>query len=462
MQSGAVEGGESAVQVPTEGAPVDAAGASGAVGATGPSTAGGATAARPGGAAAGTPTGGDAGGGAAAPAAGADTGGVQLGKGPCRSDGRMSGIAKYMPPCLSFTGDNGGATARGVERQHDQGHPVREPDRPRHPGDPQERQARRRPARGHPGVRGAVQVRQPPLRDLRPRGRLRGVPGQRSPTRTTRPCGPTPSASPRRRRPSPSSPGRRCSARSSPRAASSASAPSGSRRSSTRRTRRTSSARSRRPTRSATHTGEYIGKRLKGKPAQVGGRRERPDAGLQVQGAQVRPHLHRGPAGPRRPRGQADPRRHGPRAVEERRGAGRRGVVPLRPRPQPAGHDHDDRQDERGRRDDGDPRRRPADADPHHDRGDPPGLLPRVVHHRHRPVRHVGRRSHLRPEPVGPRVRHLAAVGHVDRRPPVRGLPRVPPRAARDRPRATRASSSTSTGRRCSSCSSGSTWRDRS
>jgi len=41
-------------------------------------------------------------------------GGVQVGKGPCRSDGRMLGIARYMPPCVAFSGDNGGATARGV------------------------------------------------------------------------------------------------------------------------------------------------------------------------------------------------------------------------------------------------------------------------------------------------------------------------------------------------------------
>lgn len=121
VQTGPVEGGESAVQIPTEGGTaVDAAGAPGAVGTTGSgTTAGGAAgAARPGGAApaAGTAAGaGPSAGGAAAPAAGANTGGIQLGKGPCRSDGRMAGIARYMPPCLSFTGDNQGATARGVE-----------------------------------------------------------------------------------------------------------------------------------------------------------------------------------------------------------------------------------------------------------------------------------------------------------------------------------------------------------
>lgn len=39
-----------------------------------------------------------------------------VGKGPCRSDGRQLGISKYMPPCLTFTGDNGGSTGRGVSR----------------------------------------------------------------------------------------------------------------------------------------------------------------------------------------------------------------------------------------------------------------------------------------------------------------------------------------------------------
>ena len=122
VDTGTVAGGESAVEVPTEGTSVDAAGASGAVGGTGSSSSGGGGATRPGGAAggAGTAAGGaDAGAGGAAPAAGGASagggGGVQLGKGPCRSDGRMAGIARYMPPCLSFTGDNGGATARGVE-----------------------------------------------------------------------------------------------------------------------------------------------------------------------------------------------------------------------------------------------------------------------------------------------------------------------------------------------------------
>jgi hypothetical protein len=39
---------------------------------------------------------------------------VQSGKGKCRSDGRQYGISRYMPPCVAFTGDNGGDTYRGV------------------------------------------------------------------------------------------------------------------------------------------------------------------------------------------------------------------------------------------------------------------------------------------------------------------------------------------------------------
>lgn len=114
-----VAGGESAISVDSGAVGTDA-GAGGAGGAAG--TAGG-TGSAPGaggarGAAAGTGTAGAAApaGGAAGAAGGAaaGSGGVQLGKGPCRSDGRMAGIARYMPPCLSFSGDNGGATARGV------------------------------------------------------------------------------------------------------------------------------------------------------------------------------------------------------------------------------------------------------------------------------------------------------------------------------------------------------------
>lgn len=39
---------------------------------------------------------------------------VVFGQGTCRPDGRQAGISRYMPPCASFSGFNGGATARGV------------------------------------------------------------------------------------------------------------------------------------------------------------------------------------------------------------------------------------------------------------------------------------------------------------------------------------------------------------
>jgi hypothetical protein len=119
--SNTVEGGDGAITVPEAGAPVDGAvdaGATGAADATGGGAAGATGAAAPGAARGGAA--GGAAGAAAGPAAGGSggaagaSGGVQLGKGPCRSDARMLGIAKYMPPCLSFTGDNGGDTARGV------------------------------------------------------------------------------------------------------------------------------------------------------------------------------------------------------------------------------------------------------------------------------------------------------------------------------------------------------------
>lgn len=38
----------------------------------------------------------------------------QAGKFPCRSDGRQAGISRYVPPCMQFDGNNGGATAKGV------------------------------------------------------------------------------------------------------------------------------------------------------------------------------------------------------------------------------------------------------------------------------------------------------------------------------------------------------------
>jgi hypothetical protein len=53
-------------------------------------------------------------GGAAGTASG--TANVQFGKGKCRSDGRQYGISLYMPPCVAFSGDNGGATAQGVSK----------------------------------------------------------------------------------------------------------------------------------------------------------------------------------------------------------------------------------------------------------------------------------------------------------------------------------------------------------
>jgi hypothetical protein len=103
-----VAGGEGAVDV--SGTDATQAGALGVTGGsspgarstTGAGTTGSATGATPG-AAAGTAQG----------SSSAATG-IQIGKGPCRSDGRMLGIARYMPPCLSFSGPNGGATSRGV------------------------------------------------------------------------------------------------------------------------------------------------------------------------------------------------------------------------------------------------------------------------------------------------------------------------------------------------------------
>ena len=75
--------------------------------------------------------------------------------------------------------------------------------------------------------------------------------------------------------------------------------------------------------------------------------------------------------------------------------------------------------------------RRPALPDPHHHRGhtaratSPSGSSPASGL-----VRHDRRRPPLRPAPVAPRVRHLAAVGHVDERRRLGRLPRVPPRHA--------------------------------
>lgn len=48
-------------------------------------------------------------------ATGGPAGPIQSGVGPsCRADGRTKGVSRYMPPCLTFTGSNGGATSRGV------------------------------------------------------------------------------------------------------------------------------------------------------------------------------------------------------------------------------------------------------------------------------------------------------------------------------------------------------------
>ena len=42
---------------------------------------------------------------------------VEVGKGPnCRADGRMKSLTLYAPPCVSFSGDNGGATGKGVTK----------------------------------------------------------------------------------------------------------------------------------------------------------------------------------------------------------------------------------------------------------------------------------------------------------------------------------------------------------
>jgi hypothetical protein len=41
---------------------------------------------------------------------------VAFGKGKCRPDGREYGISGYMPPCVDFHGDNGGATNQGVTK----------------------------------------------------------------------------------------------------------------------------------------------------------------------------------------------------------------------------------------------------------------------------------------------------------------------------------------------------------
>ena len=62
-------------------------------------------------------TGAAAGGGTGRIASGAAGGAAQVavGKGPnCRTDGRQKGISLYQPPCVDFSGGNGGATGQGV------------------------------------------------------------------------------------------------------------------------------------------------------------------------------------------------------------------------------------------------------------------------------------------------------------------------------------------------------------
>ena len=105
--------------------------------------------------------------------------------------------------------------------------------------------------------------------------------------------------------------------------------------------------------------------------------------------------------------------------------------------------------------------RRPAVAHPHHPGGHPAELLPRVVRHRHRALRHDHGRAALRPEPVAPRLRHHAAVGHVERRQDVHGREGVPRRPTAEPPTATRACCATSTEGWRSSCSPASRWRGR-
>ncbi|MBA3653222.1 MAG: ABC transporter substrate-binding protein [Actinobacteria bacterium] len=41
---------------------------------------------------------------------------MEVGKGKCRGDGRQYGISRYMPPCVAFSGDNGGDVGRGVTK----------------------------------------------------------------------------------------------------------------------------------------------------------------------------------------------------------------------------------------------------------------------------------------------------------------------------------------------------------
>ena len=202
----------------------------------------------------------------------------------------------------------------------------------------------------------------------------------------------------------------------------------------------------------AAHAAEYAAKKLAGKKASLGG------AGTTQQGPGVLPDAHQRRAEHRRPGGRA--RRPGlPRRVQP---GGHPlqddGDLPVRPGEQPERHHHDGRQAQvRGLHDDR-PAGRPDPADPDHQGSDQAGLLPGVVHRRHRAVRHLVDRALLRPGPVAARLRHVAALGHLGQGRELLWLPRVPRRHARRGARATRACSSTSTGVASSWCSRASTW----
>ena len=134
---------------------------------------------------------------------------------------------------------------------------------------------------------------------------------------------------------------------------------------------------------------EYIGKRLAGKNAIYAGDELNP-----LQGFQKKPRvfglLYVNGAGRARSRAREDQDRlrRGLRAVRHQLRRPRQ--LHLRPRQEPVRGQQHDLPAEGGGRDDGRADRRPAVADPHHAGGDAE-LLPRVVRHRHRPVRHDDR-----------------------------------------------------------------------
>jgi hypothetical protein len=112
-QSGGGPGGDGGMDFDADGTddPVDMTGAGGS-GATSAAAGGGEGAGADGSGGGGGDDGGNGGGGGGAGPAGeapADTTN-------CRPDGRQNGFAAYMPPCAEpFNGNNGGATARGVQ-----------------------------------------------------------------------------------------------------------------------------------------------------------------------------------------------------------------------------------------------------------------------------------------------------------------------------------------------------------